>query len=133
MINKGFEQYKESSIMTASPEELTLMLYNGFIKFLMQAQMAIDEKNIEKAHNNLVKAENILVEFQATLDPKYEISNNLYLLYDYMYRRLTEAVLKKDKAIIEEVLGFARELRDTWSQAMKAAKQQTVRLQQIAK
>lgn len=133
IANKASEQYKENSIFTASPEELTLMLYNGLIKFIMQAQMAIDEKNIQKAHNCIVKAENIIDEFQVTLDKSYEVSNNLSLIYDYMNRRLLDASVKKDKEILNEVLGFAKDLRDTWTQAMKTAKQQLPKPQQIAK
>ncbi len=133
IANKATEQYKENSIFTASPEELTLMLYNGLIKFIMQAQMAIDEKNIEKAHNCIVKAENIIGEFQLTLDKQYEVSNNLSLIYDYMNRRLLDASAKKDKEILSEVLGFAKDLRDTWAQAMKLAKHQLPKPQQIAK
>jgi flagellar protein FliS len=133
VMNKASDQYKENSIYTASPEELTLMLYNGLIKFIMQAQMAIDEKNIEKAHNCIIRAENIIVEFQATLDKGYDVSNNLLLIYDYMNRRLMDASIKKDKEILNEVLGFAKDLRDTWTQAMKIAKQQMQKSQQIAK
>jgi flagellar protein FliS len=133
VMNKASDQYKENSIYTASPEELTLMLYNGLIKFIMQAQMAIDEKNIEKAHNCIIRAENIIGEFQATLDKSYDVSNNLLLIYDYMNRRLMDASIKKDKEILNEVLGFAKDLRDTWTQAMKIAKQQIQKSQQIAK
>lgn len=124
-LNKAYKQYKENSIFTATPEELTLMLYNGLVKFIMQAQSAIDEKDMEKANNSMIRAQEIVQNFQATLDMKYEISENLDLLYDFMYRRLFEANLKKDKSMLEEVLGLARELRDTWQQAMKLAKQRT--------
>lgn len=120
--NRGYNQYKENSINTSTPEELTLMLYNGLVKFIMQAQAAIDEKAIEKANNSVMRAQAIVSEFQLTLNKKYEVSANLELLYDYMNRRLIEANLKKDKEILEEVLGMARELRDTWAQAMKLAK-----------
>ena len=129
--NNAFNQYKENSIQTASPEELTLMLYNGLVKFIMQAQMHVVEKNIEKANNSIIKAQNIIVEFQTTLDMRYSISNDLMKIYDYMHHRLVEANVKKDKGILEEVLGYAKELRDTWAQAMKLSKQQ--RPQQIAR
>lgn len=124
-LNRAYSQYKESSIFTASPEELTLMLYNGLVRFIMQAQNAIDNKEISKVHESILRAQDIIREFQATLDMKYEISKSLMLIYDYMYRRLLDANIKKDKEILEEVLGFAKELRDTWSQAMKIAKQNT--------
>ncbi len=122
MLANGYNQYKSNSINTATPEELTLMLYNGLVKYIMQAQAAVDAKNIEKANNGIVRAQAIITEFMSTLDMNYEVSQNLELLYDYMHRRLIEANVKKDKEILEEVLGMAKELRDTWAQAMKLAK-----------
>lgn len=122
--NAAYNQYKDNSIYTSSPEELTLLLYNGLIKFIMQAQFAIDQKSLERTNNSIIRAQAILNEFTNTLDMKVEISQSLALLYDYMNRRLLDANLKKDKAILEEVLGYAKELRDTWAQAMKIAKQQ---------
>jgi flagellar secretion chaperone FliS len=122
--NNAYSQYKENAVYTASLEELTLMLYNGLVKFIMQAQKAIEENDLQKAHNSIVRAEDIISEFQATLDKRYEISNSLSLIYDYMNRRLVEANIKKDKDILEEVIYFAKELRDTWAQAIKIAKQQ---------
>lgn len=122
LTNNGYDQYKSNSINTATPEELTMMLYNGLVKFLMQAQSAIDAKNIEKANNGIIKAQAIIIEFMTTLDMNYEVSQSLELLYDYMYRQLTQANLKKDNTIMAEVLGIAKELRDTWSQAIKLTK-----------
>lgn len=118
----GYDQYKENSVFTASPEELTLMLYNGLVKFIMKAQYAISKQDMQAAHENIIKSQNIIQEFMATLDKNYEVSTNLLLLYDYMNRRLIEANVHKDTEILGEVLGFAKELRDTWEQAMKLAK-----------
>lgn len=118
----GYDQYKENSVYTAQPEELTLMLYNGLVKFIMKAQYAISKNDIEKAHENIIKAQNIVLEFMSTLDRKYEISESLMLLYDYINRRLIEANLHKDTDILSEVLGLSKQLRDTWEQAMKIAK-----------
>lgn len=123
-LNKAYNQYKENSVFTASPEELTLMLYNGLVKFILQAQAGIEESKPEKANNSIIRAQDIVLHFQSTLDMKFEVSEGLALIYDYMYRRLVEANIKKDREILAEVLGFARELRDTWTQAMKLAKQQ---------
>lgn len=121
-LNKAYNQYKENSIFTASPEELTLMLYNGLVRFIMQAQLAVDESNIEKANNSIIRAQDIINEFKSTLDMKYEISERLSQLYDYMLSRLVDANINKNREILEEVLGLAKELRDTWAQAMKLAK-----------
>jgi flagellar protein FliS len=119
-----YETYKQNSIFTASPEELTLMLYNGLIKFIMLAQKSIEDKDVQKAHESIIRAEDILMEFKATLDMQYELSHGLALLYDYMLDRLFDANIKKDTDILAEVLHFAKDLRDTWAQAMKIAKQQ---------
>ena len=124
MVASKYDTYKQNSIYTASPEELTLMLYNGLIKFIMLSQKAIEDKDIQKAHESIIRAEDILMEFKATLDMQYELSNGLALLYDYMLDRLFEANIKKDTEILAEVLHFAKDLRDTWAQAMKIAKQQ---------
>lgn len=121
-LNKAYNQYKENSIYTSTPEELTLMLYNGLIKFIMKAQNGLVERDIECAYNAIVRAQDIVFYFRATLDFKYEISKDLDVLYEYMYRRLIEANIKKDMEILDEMLGMAKELRDTWAQAMKLAR-----------
>ncbi|MGI5999158.1 MAG: flagellar export chaperone FliS [Lutispora sp.] len=117
-----YKQYQQNVVNTSTPQELTLMLYNGLIKFLNLGMQAIGEKDMQGAHNNIIKAQRIIEEFMSTLDMDYDISKNLYSIYEYMNRRLIDANIRKDKDIIEEVLGFAKELRDTWSQAMKLAK-----------
>jgi len=126
--NNPYNQYKTNFIFTASPEDLTLMLYNGLIKFIMIAQKAIDEKDISKAHESIIRAEAIVNEFLVTLDMRYEVSQSMALLYDYMNRRLIAANMKKDREILEEVLGLSKGYRDTWAQAMKIAKQQQPKL-----
>jgi flagellar protein FliS len=124
--SNAYQQYQKNMVTTASPQELTLMLYNGLIKFLNLSIQAIEEKSIEKANNNILRSQDIIQEFMSTLDMDYEVSNGLFALYDYMNRRLIDANIQKDKAILEEVLGFAEDLRDTWAQAMKLAKQPQV-------
>jgi len=104
--------------MTASPEELVLMLYNGIIRFVNEAKQAIDDKNIEKAHNSITRAQDIVLELMSTLDMKYDISKNLYSIYDYISRRLIEANLKKDKVALDEVESLVSDLKDTWGKAM---------------
>lgn len=120
--NNAYNKYQENSIYGASQEELTLMLYNGLIKFVMQAQAGVSEKNVEKTHNGCVRAQDILCEFINTLDMKYPVSNDFKKMYDYMIEQLIIANSKKDNDILNEVLGFSRELRDTWGQAMKLVK-----------
>ena len=99
------------------------MLYEGGIKFLNQAIIALEKNDIVKANNLILRTEDIVREFQITLDHKYEeISKPLDQLYDYMHRRLVEGNLQKDVTILNEVLDMFRELRDTWKEAMKLAK-----------
>jgi len=119
----AYNTYKMNAIMTASPEELTLMLYNGLVKFIMMAQKAIEDKDIQKAHDSIIRAQRIIEEFQATLDMQYELSKGLMMMYDYMHDRLIDANIKKDISILDEVLRYAKDLRDTWAKAMKIAKQ----------
>ena len=124
MINNqaGYEAYQRQKILTATPAELTLMLYDGAIKFLNIAIMAIEKNDIEKAHNNIQKAQRIIDEFRATLNFKYPVAKDFDVVYEYLQRRLVWANVKKDVEIIEECLGHLRGMRDTWKEVMKAAK-----------
>lgn len=117
MVN-GYAAYANSKIMTASPAELTLMLYDGAIKFCNIAIVAVEKKDIEKAHNNITKVQNIISEFQATLDHKYKVAEDFDNVYTYLKQRLMEANIKKDKEILEEVLGHLRTMRDAWKEVM---------------
>ena len=105
----------------ASPAELTLMLYEGAIKFCNKAIEAVEKNDVETANKNIIKVENIIVEFQSTLNRNYEVAKDFDILYDYIYRRLVEANLHKDKEILEEVLGHLRDMRDNWKTIMKTA------------
>ena len=110
--------------MTASPEELTLMLYNGAIRFVSESILALDNNAVEKAHHANLRAQDIVREFRATLDMSYDLSKGLDQLYEYIEYRLIQGNLKKDKTQLEEVKGMLVELRDTWVEAMKLARQQ---------
>ena len=116
--NKAYAAYNNSKILTASPAELTLMLYDGAIKFTNIAIAAIEQKDIEKAHNNIMKTERIIIEFQSTLDHKYEVAKDFDAVSTYLIRRLRDANLKKDPEILEEVLKHLRTMRDTWKEVM---------------
>ena len=118
-LNQAYSQYNNSKILTASPAELTLMLYDGAIKFCNIAIMAIEKNDVMKAHTYIVKTENIIEEFQATLNHKYPEAKDFDNVYKYIYNRLIEANVKKDKDILEEVLVHLRTLRDTWKEVMK--------------
>ena len=117
----GYQQYEKSKILTASSAELTLMLYEGAIKFANLAIAGIEEKDIQKAHTNIIKVERIIEEFQATLNHKYPVAKDFDEVYSYLMIRLKEANIKKDKEIMEEVLKHLRTMRDTWKQVMRTA------------
>ncbi len=114
--------YQGTKVGTASPAELTLMLYEGAIKFCNKAIYAIEAKDISKANENLLKAQKIIMEFRSTLDHKYPVAQDFERVYDYVYRRLVEANIKKDKDIVEDALKYIREMRDTWKEVMRANK-----------
>ena len=116
--------YKQNSVTTASPGELTLMLYNGCLKFLGKAKTAINEKNIQEKNLNLQKAQAIIAELMSTLNMDIEISKQMLPLYEYINRRLIEANIKNNSAIIEEVEGLVTEFRDTWKEVIKITRQQ---------
>lgn len=115
------DQYKEQKIMTAKPEELTLMLYEGLIKFLKQAKLFIKQRNIEKTNNSIIRSQDIINELNITLNMDYEISRNLRSIYVFMNERLIDANINKDEKSVEEVLGLAQDLKDTWKEAMGLA------------
>lgn len=119
--NKAAAQYLENAINTATPQELTLMLYDGTVKFINQAILFINENNVPKAHHAIVRAQNIIVELISTLNMDYEIAHQLNYMYDYIYRRLIQANVSKDNEILKEVLSLVSELRDTWVEAMNLA------------
>jgi flagellar protein FliS len=114
-----YAAYANNKIMMASPAELTLMLYDGAIKFVNIAMDAIDQKDVEKAHNNIRKADLIIEEFQITLNHKYEVAKDFDQVYKYIRERLLWANVKKDKEILEEVQEHLHTMRDTWKEVMK--------------
>lgn len=114
-----YEQYQRNKILTASPAEITLMLYEGAIKFCNIAIMAIENNEIEKAYNNIKKTQRIIEEFRNTLDRKYPVAEDFDRIYVYLLQRLYVANIKKDKEVLEEVNTHLRSLRDTWKEVMK--------------
>ena len=118
MNQNTINAYQRNAILTASPAELTLMLYEGAIKFCNIAIMAIEKKDIEKSHINIVKVENIINYLQSTLDTKYPVSEDYDRIYSYLQQRLAQANIRKDPEILEEVCEHLRSVRDTWKEVM---------------
>lgn len=114
-----YEQYQKNKILTATPSEVTLMLYEGAIKFCNIAIMGIEQNDMEKAHINIMKTQRIIEEFRNTLDRKYPVAEDFDRIYTYVLRRLFDANIKKDKEILEEVNMHLRSLRDTWKEVMR--------------
>ena len=122
MVMNAAEQYRRQQILNAPAEQLTLMLYNGCLKFIDDGRTALEDKNYEEANTNLQKAQRIISEFRLTLNMDYDISHQLFMLYNYIYDRLVEGNLKSDLAQVDEARGLISELRDAWLEAMKRAR-----------
>jgi len=122
-LPNAYAQYNNSKILTASPAELTLMLYDGAIKFCNIAIVGIQQKDINKAHINIVKVQKIIEEFRSTLDHKYPVAEDFDRVYVYLLKRLLEANVKKDVEILEEVNTHLRAMRDNWKEVMRVNKE----------
>nr|WP_302599115.1 flagellar export chaperone FliS [uncultured Cellulosilyticum sp.] len=120
MVANPYATYQQNSINTASGPELTLMLYNGAIKFCNIAVEAIEKKNVAKAHENIIKVENIIEELRSTLNKKYPIALEMDEIYEYIYKLLVEGNMKKDTQKIEDACSLIRTYRDAWQVAMKS-------------
>ncbi|WP_214830396.1 flagellar export chaperone FliS [Exiguobacterium sp. s56] len=123
MVANPYAAYQNNAVTTANPQELTLMLYDGALKFMRLAKLAIEQGNSDLKNTNIQKTQAIFQEMRLTLNKDIAISANLDSLYEYMWRRLVDANIKNDTTILDEVLDFTTELRDTWKEAMKLAKQ----------
>ena len=123
MTYNALNQYKQNAVLTATPEELTLMLYDGGIKFMNIGKYSIENKDLEKAHSSLVRAQDIIIELSASLNMDYPISNDLRSLYDFVLDKLIAANINKDTKSIDEALEVMTDMRDTWKDVMKQIKQ----------
>ena len=118
LTKNGYAAYTNNKLMTASKGELTLMLYDGAIKFCNMAIAAIEERDIQKAHTNIVKVERIIEEFQSTLNYKYPVAKDFNNVYEYLQEQLTQANIRKDKEMLKRVLKHLRTMRDNWKEVM---------------
>lgn len=119
----SIQAYQNNSVSTASPGELTLMLYNGCLKFIKFASQAMKEKNYETKNTNIQKAQRIIQELMVTIDPEAPISKEILPLYDFINRRLMDANTKNDPAILDEVTVLVTDFRDTWKEVIKQTRQ----------
>lgn len=122
MLNNAALAYQNNKINTSSPGELTLMLFEGAIKFCNIALIGLEEGNINKSNNNIIKAEKIIMHLRGTLDFKYAVAQDFENVYKYIYDSLISANINKDKEKLEEALSVIREMRDTWKDVIKLSK-----------
>lgn len=119
-VNK-YQAYQNNAVNTASGGQLTLMLYNGCIKFIKRAIQNVEEKNFEEKNTHIQKAQDIIQELMLTLDPKIDITKQLLPLYEFTYHQLQEANIKNDVKHLEEALEFVTSFRDTWKEVIVKA------------
>jgi flagellar protein FliS len=117
MSMTGYQAYKTTGIETASPQYLVYLLYNEAYKQAALASVDIEEKRIPQANERLLKVQAILTELMGSLDFNYPIAEQLYQVYDFLYREMVQANVSKDVNKIEGVLPIIKDLRDTWKQA----------------
>lgn len=125
MSMNAYQAYQNNAIKTASGGELTLMLYDGCIKFIRRAIHYLEESNYELKNENIQKAQAIISELMITLNPEIEISKQMMSLYDYINFQLTEGNVKNNKENLEEALSYVIEFRNTWKQVLEKVKQQS--------
>lgn len=119
MIAKQYQAYQNNAVTTASGPQLTMMLYNGCIKFINQAKKALEEQDFEAKNNLIQRAQNIIQELMLTLDPEVEISRQMMPMYEYIHYQLQQANIKNDMTHLDEAHSYVTEFRDTWKEVMK--------------
>lgn len=122
MNTNPYQAYKKNSVFTATPQELTLMLYEGAIKFSNKAIDELEKNNLQDAHNHMIRVQDIIVELKVTLDKKYDIAIEVEKIYEFIIQLLVEANMNKDKNKLEDALGLIREFRDLWKEVMRINK-----------
>ncbi len=114
--------YGNNKVNTASPAELTLMLYEGAVKFCNKAVVALEKRDYEGVNYNIQRTRNIVVELKTTLNHKYPVADDFEKLYDYIFMLLVDANMKKDMELLERALEELRSIRDIWKQIMAQTK-----------
>lgn len=127
MVNSPYQQYQRTQAETASKGRLVIMLYQGALRFTNKAILENDEGNLEQAHANAIRAQEIIMELMTTLDMDTgRVAVNLHRLYEYIFERLVQANVKKDSALFQEVVDLLRELLPAWEEAVRATERSTV-------
>mgnify|MGYP002764448881 FL=1 len=121
-LKNPYAKYANDRVTTASPAELTLMLYEGAIKFCNLAKIDMEKGEYGDAMFKIRKARNIITELQATLDFKYPVAKDFDIIYNYIFQLMVDANQKHSVEKVDEILDQLRDLRDAWKQIMKVAK-----------
>lgn len=122
MYPNGYNVYKNNSVNYASKEQLLLMLTEGAVKFSKIARQAIIDKDIQKAHNTLIRLQNIFTELMVSLDTTQgEWTENLFSVYDFIKRRLVEINMTKDLKALDEIIPLVEDVNNMWQEAHKKA------------
>ena len=121
VMQSAHQVYRQTQAQTAAPGELVVMLYQGALRFVTSAIEALDARDIQGAHNGLVRTQAIISELNTTLDVARggQFARNLSSLYDFMTRRLIDANVRKEAAPAREVQGLLRELLPAWQTAVR--------------
>ena len=123
-IPAAYAQYNNSKVLSASPGELTLMLYDGMIRFCNLAEVAVEKKDVSKAHTNIMKMQRIIDYLRQTLDMNYPVAEDFERMYIYLSQRMVEANMKKDLDILQEINGHLHAIRDNWKEVMRINREQ---------
>lgn len=122
-IHNPYAAYQNNSVNTSTPGELTLMLYNGCLKFIEQAKRAMVEEKIEEKNTAIQKAQAIISELMITLDTTIPVAENMMVLYEFANSRLIDGNIKNDPALLDEASDIIKEFRDTWKQVIQINRQ----------
>lgn len=122
-INNPYKAYEQNTVNTSTPGELTLMLYNGCLKFISQAKKSMEAGEIEAKNTAIQKAQAIISELSVTLDQSFPVANNMLVLYEYVNNRLLEANIKNDSTKLDDAAVIVTDFRDTWKQVIQINRQ----------
>ncbi len=122
-VRNPYQAYKQTAVETASPGDLTLMLYSGCLNFIKQGKAAMEAGQIAEKNTYLQKAQDIIRELMVTLDTRYEVAQNMMRMYDYILHRLIEANIKNDPTILNEVEDYISQFQETWKQVLQINRQ----------
>ncbi|GLC32329.1 flagellar export chaperone FliS [Clostridium omnivorum] len=122
--SNAYNAYRNNSINFASKEQLLMMLLDGAVKFSKIGRQAILDKDIQKAHENIIKTQNIFYELVISLDlaKAGDWGKDMVELYEFIIKRLTDANMKKDIKIIDEIIPLIEDIKETWNEAYNMSK-----------